>query len=460
MREYLFMEYTSSFCPECMSVIPAKIVSKENRVFLLKYCQKHGEQWEILEHSLVYHKRKRLYDKVGTESSVQTKIQQGCPFDCGLCPMHDQHSCIGLIEVTDCCDLECPTCYAVSGKSSKAVLSLGDVERMLDFYLAAEGGTAEILQVSGGEPTTHPQILDILRLACSKPFKRVMLNTNGLRIAQDVAFVDQLVDLKGIFEVFLQFDGFGDAVQRTLRGTSLDEAKQIAVERLTQRGIPVTLVMTVQNGINDHQLAKVFLYALEKKYVRGVNFQTVGLFGRYEPVARQNRITLSQVIGKLSEQLNGMLTPDDFVPLPCNVERSSITYLYRKNGKFIPVTRNVDIEKLVPVINNTFAFTVEDIVKNSREVFGAGLSCNCLNFIKNIIPEAVMSKNSLERTDYIDENTFRVSVHSFIDAYNFDMKSMQKECIHIITPDLKRIPFSAYNMIHRKKRGGQLGVGV
>ena len=452
MRDYLFMEYTNSICPECMSVVPAKVVSKNNQVLLLKYCKKHGEQWEILEHSLKYHQRKRLYDKVGTASTVQTTNNNGCPFDCGLCPMHDQHTCIGLIEITDCCNLECPTCYATSSKNGQHVLSLNQIERMLDFYLKSENGNAEILQISGGEPTTHPQLLEILRLACSKPFKCVMLNTNGIRIAQDEKLVEELAALKGNFEVYLQFDGFGDEVYQALRGKSLDKIKQQAVERLTQYGIPVTLVMTVQNGVNDHQLGKTFLYGLEKKYIRGINFQTVGLFGRYAPLKeRENRITLSQAIEKLSEQINGMITTDDFIPLPCNVERSSITYLYRKNGAFVPITRNVDVKALVPVINNTFAFTIEDVMKNSKETFGSNLPCNCLSFLKNIIPDSFMLKKGQERTDYIDENTFRVSVHSFIDAYNFDMKSMQKECIHIITTDLKRIPFSAYNMIHRQK---------
>ena len=454
MRDYLFMEFTNSLCPECMSVIPAKIVSKEGKVFLLKYCKEHGEQWEIFEHSVEYHKRKRLFDKAGTDSKVQTAINKGCPFDCGLCPMHDQHTCIGLIEVTNHCDLGCPTCYANSLGANKEMLSLETVEQMLDFYVAAEGGSAEILQISGGEPTSHPQILDILRMARSKPIKCVMLNTNGLRIAQDEAFVQQLAVLKGDFEIYLQFDGFGDAVYQALRGRGLDKVKQQAIERLTSYGIPTTLVMTVQNGINDHLLGQVFLYALQKKYIRGVNFQNMAFLGRYASFDRRDRSTLSQIISKLSQQIGDMLTTDDFIPLPCNVERTAITYLYRRDGDFLPITRNVTIEDLVPVISNTFAFNVENLLKNCRENFGSELPCNCLNFLKNIIPASFMLKNSQERTDYFDENTFRVSVHSFIDAYNFDMKSMQKECIHIITPDLKRVPFSAYNMIYRKNQGG------
>ena len=454
MRDYLFMEFTNSLCPECMSVIPAKIVSKEGKVFLLKYCKEHGEQWEIFEHSVEYHKRKRRFDKAGTDSKVQTAINKGCPFDCGLCPMHDQHTCIGLIEVTNHCDLGCPTCYANSLGANKEMLSLETVEQMLDFYVAAEGGSAEILQISGGEPTSHPQILDILRMARSKPIKCVMLNTNGLRIAQDEAFVQQLAVLKGDFEIYLQFDGFGDAVYQALRGRGLDKVKQQAIERLTSYGIPTTLVMTVQNGINDHLLGQVFLYALQKKYIRGVNFQNMAFLGRYASFDRRDRSTLSQIISKLSQQIGDMLTTDDFIPLPCNVERTAITYLYRRDGDFLPITRNVTIEDLVPVISNTFAFNVENLLKNCRENFGSELPCNCLNFLKNIIPASFMLKNSQERTDYFDENTFRVSVHSFIDAYNFDMKSMQKECIHIITPDLKRVPFSAYNMIYRKNQGG------
>lgn len=149
------------------------------------------------------------YSKPGTLSKPQQSRDRGFPFDCGLCPDHEQHSCIGVLEVTSNCDAHCPTCYAQS-KDNGEFLRMEQFEQMLDFFIDAEFGQAEILQISGGEPTTHPDILEIIRMAKRKKIKYVMLNTNGLRIATDETFVRELSRFVRDFEVYLQFDGFAE----------------------------------------------------------------------------------------------------------------------------------------------------------------------------------------------------------------------------------------------------------
>ncbi|MEI7718700.1 MAG: radical SAM protein, partial [archaeon] len=185
-KKYTFLESTTSFCSECLKLVDSKIVSKDGKVFVQKFCIEHGEQTELLEEDLDYHLSKAKYEKPGNAFVSQTPIKLGCPFDCGLCNSHEQHTCNGLIEVTDSCDLCCPTCYANSGKGK--FMSLSTTEKIMDFFQKVENNQAEILQISGGEPTTHPDILKIIELAKSKNFRYVMLNTNGLRIAKDEKF--------------------------------------------------------------------------------------------------------------------------------------------------------------------------------------------------------------------------------------------------------------------------------
>ncbi len=452
LRDYTFFESTTSICPQCMNTVAAKVVVRNGQVFLLKYCAHHGEQWELLEESAEYHLRKRLYDKPGTKMKVHTTVSRGCPFDCGICPQHDQHACIGLIEITNSCDLRCPLCYAGAGEGEH--LTLTTIERMMDFFLDSEGGQAEILQISGGEPTLHPQIIDIIRLAKSKPFKYVMLNTNGLRLAEDKAFVEALQEFRGGFEVYLQFDGFKEQTYLQLRGRNLLECKRQALENLAFAKIPSTLVSTVSGGINEEEVGKIFLFGLKQPYVRGINFQPEGFFGRIPDIGKRKRVTLSGVLQRLEQQSSGMLKISDFIPLPCNVERVAITFLYRsQQGGFLPITRDARIQDYLHLIDNTFAFTIEDALKNAgRSITDIKASLDCCKFIsdfRHIIPFNFFAKSKQRKMEYIDENTFRLSVTSFIDRYDFDIKSMQKECVHVITPDLRKIPFSAYNMIHR-----------
>lgn len=452
-RSYIYHESTTSICPECLTRIPAKIVFKEGQVRIKKICPTHGAQEELFEEDLEYHLKKRTFDKPGTISKTQTEIDKGCPFDCGLCPNHDQHTCIGLVEITKQCDLGCPTCYANSGQGEP--LPVAKISQMLDFFVDSEGGEAEILQISGGEPTTHPDIIEIIKIARTKKIGYVMLNTNGIRIAEDEKFVKELSQFQGKFEVYLQFDGLKAQIYSKLRGRDLVETKLRAIENLAKYNIPITLVTTIAKGLNDDVLGDIIEFGLKTTCVRGINFQPVAYFGRLPKVDTKERVTLSGVIKRIEAQAPEIFQPGDIIPLPCNVERVAVTYLARgANKKFVPITRNIKVQNYLPLIDNTFFFDADKIIKNKTK---QGVSpegcCSCMSFlkdIKNLVPLNFALKSKAQKQKYINENTFRISVTSFVDVYNFDLKSMQKECVHIITPDLKKIPFSSYNMFYRK----------
>jgi len=403
----MYHEATISICPKCDKQIPAKILIKD-KVYLEKRCPEHGKSTEILEDDIEYYLRRRDYDKEGTKTPTQTETVKGCPFDCGLCPEHDQHTCIGLIEITSRCNTDCKECY--SKKSRFKDLCLEQVEKMLDFYTEVED--AEIVQISGGEPTLHPQIIDILKLAYSKKIKYIMLNTNGLDLSKDL--IEVMASFRGRFEVYLQWNN-----------------KNPAIEKLLEKKIPVTLVSTINNS-NIKKVRQFFEYGLKAKGVRGINFQPVAYYSS-EP--EENRITMTRIMQELSKTKE--LEMDDFVPLPCNVERVGITYLIKSEGSWMPITKKVNVKSYLNMIDNTFAFDADT------------MTCKCMSFIKNFALN-FQNKSKDEKLEACGSDIFRVSVTSFLDKYNFDMKSMQKECVHVITPELKRIPFSAYNIFYRR----------
>jgi len=402
----MYHEATYSICPECNKQIPAKIIIKD-KVFLEKTCIQHGKSVELLEDDTEYYLRRREYDKEGTSTPKQTKVEKGCPFDCGLCPEHDQHTCIGLIEVTSRCNASCEQCYAKKGDFPD--LTLEQVEQMLDFYTEVED--AEIVQISGGEPTLHPLIIDILKLAYSKKIKYIMLNTNGIDLSDEL--IKALSEFKGRFEVYLQWNKYNPAI-----------------EVLLENNIPVTLVSTIANS-NIKEVKEIFEYGLNTPGIRGINFQPRAY---YDSKPEANRVTMTKIMKAITKSKH--LEMDDFIPLPCNVERVGITYLLKSKDEWIPITKKVNVKDYLNMIENTFAFDVDR------------MSCKCMSFIKNFALN-FQSKNKNEKIQACGTDLFRISITSFIDKYNFDLKSMQKECVHIITPDLKRIPFSAYNMYYR-----------
>jgi len=442
------LEETVSICPDCRARVSAVVAVKDGSVYLVKQCPVHGEQVELLEKNAAYYRDRSLYTKPGTRSKTQTLVSKGCPFDCGLCPEHDQHSCIGLIEINGACELSCPDCY--TGRQVTPDLTLEDVNRILDFLQEAESGRGEILQVSGGEPTLHPQVLDILRAAKTKGFKYVLLNTNGLRIAEDQAFVRELAALLPQFEVYLQFDGFAEKGQSLLRGRDLRVQKEMAVRNLTAAGIPVTLVATVQKGVNDDEIGAILRYGMATPGVRGVNYQPLAFYGKTEPVGRENRVTLTEILEQIEQQTGAEYLLSDFVPLPCNVERVALTFCYRDGQKFIPVTRKLNVRDYLPVINNTFAFDADEFLVQKACASGV---CSCLGAfldkLKPLIPSDYGRRTMGEKVGFFNRNLFRISVSSFVDVYNFDLKSAQRECVHVVTRGLRRIPFSTYNMFYR-----------
>lgn len=446
-RDYRYHEATLSLCPECRQRIPAKLVIRDNSVYLRKNCPLHGETEVLFEADAQFHLAKRSYDKPGTASVTQTAAAKGCPFDCGLCPEHDQHTCIGLIEVTRQCDMECPVCFANGGRGG--FLELEQIGRMLDFYQSAEGGRAEILQISGGEPTTHPAILDIIGLAKSKQFKYIMLNTNGLRLARDPEFVQALAQFRPGFEIYLQFDGWEEETYRRLRGRNLVSEKEAAIRNLQAQQIPLTLVATVEQGINERELGRMVHFGLNTPGIRGLNIQPLAYFGRTLPYPKE-RLTLTGVLRQIEQQMKGMIRVSDFIPLPCNVERVALTYLLKTGAEFLPITRTTDVRQYLSLIDNTFAFKLDDLLARLKtNLFQVEYCCECMRFLqdfKKLVPKGF----NVQAPDAI-ENTFRISVTSFVDAHNFDLKSMQKECVHVITPDLRRIPFSAYNLLYREE---------
>lgn len=451
-RPYTLHAVTMSLCSQCLAPVPAKVIFQHGAVYLLKNCLQHGVQQELLEEDRDWYLQRYTYDRPGTDAAPQTETRRGCPYDCGLCPDHEQHTCIGLLEVTNACDLHCPVCFANAGTGT--FLPLHTIAAMLDAYQDSEDGAAEVLQISGGEPTTHPQILEIIALAREKHIRYVMLNTNGKRLAEDRDFVRALGQFRTGFEIYLQFDGFTREVHERLRGEDLTALKERALANLADFGVPVTLVATVQQGVNEHELGRLVEFGLNHPVVRGINFQPLAFSGRVTDADPARRITLSGILRRLELQMAGMLRMNDFIPLPCDADRVAVTFLYRDKGAFVPVTRHLQAKNYLSLFKNTLAFYPQDVFhKMAEELCSGAQTCNCLGFLKDLLPLAPLGVKAAltgDKATFLNDNFFRITVTSFLDRYNFDMKSMKKECVHVLTPDLRKMPFSACNLLHRE----------
>jgi uncharacterized radical SAM superfamily Fe-S cluster-containing enzyme len=268
--DYVFYELTRSICPDCRRVIDSQILLRDNQVFMRKRCPDHGLfEARIYGDAEAYVAAGRI-NKPGTiPLAYSTNIQAGCPHDCGLCPDHQQHACVGIIEVNSACNMTCPLCFANAGAGFN--LTLAEVEEILDHFVATEGNP-QVVQFSGGEPSMHPRIIPMLRAAKNRGIPHVMLNTNGKRIAQDDRFLADLAELRP--SIYFQFDGFEEETYRIIRNApEILEEKLRALDRLAAIDCDVVLVPAVERGVNEHELGRIVRFALDHPAVKGINFQ-------------------------------------------------------------------------------------------------------------------------------------------------------------------------------------------
>jgi hypothetical protein len=458
-RPYLFYDTTSSVCSTCLRQVEAKILIKDDQVFMDKWCPVHGVERVLVADDAAYYRlcREVFVKAPELPGHFATGMQHGCPYDCGLCPDHMQHACLSIIEVTDHCNLRCPTCYAASGPERLTHRSMDDIRAMLDAVIKAEG-QADVVQISGGEPTLHPQIDQILAEARARPIRHLMLNTNGIRIAQDAEFARSLAALGKGFEVYLQFDSLGRDALMDLRGADLRRVRQQALDRLNELDISTTLVMTVKRGVNDHEIGDVIRFAAQQPCVRGVTLQPVQQAGRTDGFdARLHRLTVSEVRRRIIEQ-SGVFTPDDVMPVPCNPDSLAMAYALRNPavpGGLVPLTRHLDPRSLVEGTSNTIVFEGDPQARNLvMKLFATNLSPDaqaaCLSDLMCCLPQ-VQTPHGMGYRD-----VFRVLIVQFMDATALDIRALKKSCIHMARPDGRLIPFESYNLFYRDERADVL----
>src|SRR5258706_9271903 len=261
-RDYLFYELTSSLCATCLRKVEAKVVIQDQNVFMLKRCPEHGFAKVLISTDAEYYKLSRQTIKPGQMPlKFNTPIRWGCPYDCGLCPDHEQHSCLTVLEINDQCNLPCPICYSESSPRRTTHRSLEQVEFMLDCVVRNEG-EPDVVQISGGEPTIHPRFWEILDAAKRRPIKHLMLNTNGLRIAKEEGFAERLARYQPGFEVYLQWDSMEERALRELRGADLREVRMAALAELNGDDGSTNLGVTLKKGLTDHEEGTIIDFAL------------------------------------------------------------------------------------------------------------------------------------------------------------------------------------------------------
>lgn len=435
---------TASVCNECLEIIEALIVFEDGKVFLDKECSKHWKQRAKLEDSEEYYKLQKTYYSDWVDCNLYEKDLTH--------NVSSNHKCIFIAEITDKCNMSCPICYANSWEN-KNHKSLEDIEKIFDTILKHEKNP-DIVQISGWEPTIHPDFFSIIKMAREKKwFRYLMVNTNGVKIANDEQFVSNLKQFQPNFEIYLQFDSFNDEYNKKIRWKEMKEIRKKAIENLNKYNISTTLVVVVSEW-NISELWELIDFASKQSCIRWITLQVAQSTWRNENKLATDWITISRIRNEIIKQ-TWVFKESDIVPIPCHPDGSSIAYALKKNWELTPLIRFVEKEDLINSFSNKISFEqdkkfISEVLKIQNSSCCSGpnnkVSSNCFWWLIEILA-ILWNKESLNY-----DNIFRITILQFFDKYNFEFSAVKQACIFIANENWELYLFDTYNTFHRNKK--------
>jgi 7,8-dihydro-6-hydroxymethylpterin dimethyltransferase len=446
------LKRTTSRCPVCREPAPAEVIrvtqGKDAKVYLKKTCTEHGTSTVcIASDARFYWLAQGDPQNACCGGTACCASDEGKPGTLGRNasgrgdgPFETLSTCLALIEIVNSCNLACPTCFADSPVGATGpkldAIPLADVQRRIEGVIARKG-PIEILQLSGGEPTLHPEFFELLAWTQAHPhIGYVLLNTNGVKIATDAEFAKRLGEtfVEKRFQLYLQFDGPQEAGQRELRGADLRAMRDKTIRRCEEMGLPVTLAMTV-NPQNLPHVWEAIEYGLQFTNVRGVAFQPMFLSGRtgvpqqVQPGAVMKapayRLNTADIILAAVGQSNEKLRFEDFTPLPCGDPNcATIGYLLKTPLGIRSVSDFIDFSAMQGFLHDKMNYSLGDLSQ-----------CGCENE-----PLAEM----LHAFELKESDTFRLLIKPFMDAWTWDQDRIDRCCTHVIRPDGQLDSFCRY----------------
>lgn len=476
---------TQSICPECFKVLEATIYEENGIVYIKKNCVEHGSFQDVYWSDFKEYERVKKYAIEGDGiKNSHTKIINGHPFDCGLCPNHKTHTNLAIIDVTNRCNLKCPICFANSSTAGYVYEpTKKQIEEMIRTLRSMEPVPAAALQFSGGEPTVRGDLPDLIKMAVNAGFDHVEVNSNGIKFAESVDYCREIIDAGGR-TIYLQFDGVTPEPYLLNRGVDLLQTKFKAIENCREAGVDsIVLVPTVVRGVNDDQLGDIIKFAAKNfDVIRCVNFQPVSITGRIDEKKRQEmRITIPDCTKLIEEQTEGQIKSSDFYPIPVVVPVARAvgalkdtnyveftihehcgmaTFLIIENENIVPITHYVDVDKFMESMNKVYETALNGSKRRAQlQLLSASLRHARLGMLRQLL-KTVLKEGSYDALGDLMKNVLMIGLMHFQDPYNFDLERLEKCGVHYAVPGGRIIPFCAMNTIYRSQVEKELSLPI
>ena len=455
MSESRIFHHTQALCVDCRRKVNARAIEEGGKVYLEKFCPEHGFARVLISSDAAWYRDSIRYVKPRqVPLDIAVKQFRGCPESCGSCPEHQQHTCLPVIEILSDCNLDCPVC--LKAPSARFRMSVAEYKKILDALLHCEG-RVDVLNLSGGEPTLHPELETLLQMAVDKGVTQVTVSTNGMPLLRNPA-------LRNVFKrtgaiVALQFDGFRPATYAFLRGSDLSAEKLALIDVLEAEDIRYSLVATLANGVNDDEVTAITDFFFARRAI-SLMFQPVALTGHAAQFPRDVKLTIPDVVHAVEN--SRFVKPGDFNPLPCShYSCFALSYYFvLGGGRFLSLKEFLGAPAYLDIIANKTLPGLDDagfdILRNrlydvwSLSDAGA-LGEQVLKRVQEVLRAAADGRLDPKKLVSLGADAMKaIFVHDFMDAATLDFGRLIKCCNPYPQTDGRLIPMCAQNVFFQE----------
>lgn len=456
-----FLHDTTSLCAICKCSLPAQLWQRDQQVWMRKVCSQHGKQEILISPNATWYHAMMAMSPVLTPPNSSKAVKQGCPFDCGSCANHQQQVLLPVVPITSTCSLDCPICYVHNRNSDPYQMSETELRAIIE-HLRLADPSQRIINITGGEPTQHPQFERLVEICHEQGFELVTISTHGLRFIKDEGLLARLAKLEA--RIVLSFDSFKQETNQEMLGGKFLQGKMQVLSLLEKYAIDTTLLSVLARGSNDDEVGQLVHLALQKDFVRSIELHTMTFTGQGgSTFTRRGRNTTYDVLADLEQQTKGLVQVSDFVPSPsAHPMCYLIAYLLRlDDGRWLPFTRFMSAEDLRSLLTGSLylqaTFKVEQVLQDViTRLWSEEFMCEeaelVLATLKNLLARMFApGLSDTERTRIGERSSKAIYVHSYMDEENFDSDRISQCCVGIREPDGSNIPSCAYNVLYRPR---------
>ena len=448
--------HTTALCPECEAKITARIIEHENSIYMEKFCPEHGDSKVLISSDVSWYEKSLSYIKPSQEPLKKNVTEfKGCPDSCGFCPEHQQHTCLPIIEINSNCDMDCPVCLKDFKQDFQ--LSAEDFTGIIKNLFATEG-SMDVINISGGEPTLHPQLTELITIAKQLGVEQITVSTNGLTLLKDKKLRDFFRNNNVI--AALQFDGFSSDTYKFIRGEDFAAKKMEMIKIFEEEGVSYSLVTTVVKGVNDSELTDITNFFFNSKALT-IMFQPLAFTGSATNIDEsKHRITTADIVSAVEQADN--VEQGDINPLPCShYSCFSLAYYFilenkrflsmKKffgEGQYLKIIENKTLPDLDKVDHNEINTKIYDMWSDAG-FCACSLSDDMLKKIRQImvsINEDGLSKQS--KMELGKQNMKAIYIHDFMDKYTMDFARLQRCCNPYAQAGDKLVPMCSQNVFY------------